>query len=272
MILEINHVDLNGDELWGLDQYLEDDRCSHVREEFLKKLFRVNSEDISYRTLNHWEKMGLIPSSRKDNKGWRKFNLVEIVWIEMAITFREMGFSLRHIKQIKERVITYPLPQTKSMVAPELEFSLFQIINDNQIRYLVIYADGSVVFANEREFESIRKINMSLNIIESYIVIPLNPLLEKFMSISKKPDFKLSGDITSKEFELLKLIRSEKNETLNIILQDGSIKHIKSREFKNKTSNIASLIRSARKQDILIKIRNGEKVSIEQEIYKTEKI
>ena len=64
---------------------------------------QLDTNLISYRTLHHWDSMGLIECGRESSKsGWRKFNLVEVLWLHVIIKSRDMGVSLERIGKAKD--------------------------------------------------------------------------------------------------------------------------------------------------------------------------
>jgi len=67
-------------------------------------IFKKKDLSISYRTLNHYDSLSLLLINRKDSKSWRKFNVIELVWIELVVILREIGMSLSKIKILKTKI------------------------------------------------------------------------------------------------------------------------------------------------------------------------
>lgn len=57
---------------------------------------------ISSFTLRYYEKVGLLPSVRRNPKGRRIFNETDISWIELIRCLRNTGMSIEDVKRIVE--------------------------------------------------------------------------------------------------------------------------------------------------------------------------
>src|SRR5687767_13737219 len=53
----------------------------------------------SYRTLHHWDSIGLIECDRDGESGARKLNIIETVWMHVIAKFRSMGVALDAISK-----------------------------------------------------------------------------------------------------------------------------------------------------------------------------
>jgi len=71
----------------------------------LKKLrvaeFPLSKTGVNHRKLTIWESKGLLPSHEQFGK-WRKFSLVDCVWIRLISKMRSFGIGLDSIKDFKE--------------------------------------------------------------------------------------------------------------------------------------------------------------------------
>lgn len=271
MIFNSEKIDVSEYLDWHMEAYLNEPKCQKIQSKFNEREFRIDSDEVSYRTMNHWENYGIVPKSRSKDKGWRRFSLVELLWIEIIICLREFGFSLKKIAEVKSRVIADKFISPKSSDYPELEFALFQIINTTSAYYMIINSDKSVVFASEFEFESLRRINVSLGVQESYVVIPLNPLLSKHVKDDIKVEFQLKNEVTSSEADLLGLVRQEDETFITVTSEEGGIKRIRVRQKLDPKTSVSSLGMMYPDQNITIIQRGNKKVAIEQEIIKTNK-
>ena len=52
------------------------------------------------RVLNHWEMQGFLECERNYESRWRKFNLIEYLWLRIVQKLREVGLPLAKIVQI----------------------------------------------------------------------------------------------------------------------------------------------------------------------------
>ena len=99
----VNWIPLNDNQLEEFDSFV----CSQEQmQDYLKeKKFKQRNSEISYRILNHWEKLGLIDNDRPQGKGWRKFSVIDIVWMEIIKELRNFGYSNDKILTVKRDLI-----------------------------------------------------------------------------------------------------------------------------------------------------------------------
>ena len=91
---------------------------------------RFNKKDlgISYRELNHWSTNGLLFEENEKGK-WRKFNAIELIWIEFLKELRYYNLPLIVLKIIKE---TASLPIPYSNIVEEIGIDEFEAILKRQ--------------------------------------------------------------------------------------------------------------------------------------------
>ena len=63
-----------------------------------KKIKRTKDTGISYRVINHWSKIGLIPSNV--GKKWHEFTDDEVVRIKVIKSLRKIGLSIKAIRKL----------------------------------------------------------------------------------------------------------------------------------------------------------------------------
>ncbi|MBU0472084.1 MAG: MerR family transcriptional regulator, partial [Nanoarchaeota archaeon] len=81
---------------------------------FEKKYFSKQSiEGVSYRQINHWTEQGLIDDTRTKDSKWRKFSLIDLVWIHIIRELKEFGFPNNKIKIVKETILDKKEPVLK---------------------------------------------------------------------------------------------------------------------------------------------------------------
>lgn len=73
-----SHVDRRSDEYRGISN---------------KWFTNKDLENISYRTINYWDEKGYL-TGEKNVSGWRKFDFVQLLWIQVLESFRKLGVSL----------------------------------------------------------------------------------------------------------------------------------------------------------------------------------
>ena len=75
--------------------YLSNDGHKELHVLIRAKKYTVRDTDVSHRVICHWGEKGILPAGFGDiGDGWRKFSLIEIVWLQVVKKLREFGFSL----------------------------------------------------------------------------------------------------------------------------------------------------------------------------------
>ena len=70
-----------------------------------KKGDTLVNKSISSRMLNHWEELNLIDNNRENGKGWRKFSILDSVWMEIILELRNFGFPNDKILNVKNHFL-----------------------------------------------------------------------------------------------------------------------------------------------------------------------
>ena len=83
----------------AFDMYYESESGQKISEWLNDKRHRLEAGTVSYRVINHWENMGLLSGFRSSGKGWRKYSIVDRVYIEVVIALRRLGFPLEKIRR-----------------------------------------------------------------------------------------------------------------------------------------------------------------------------
>jgi hypothetical protein len=47
------------------------------------KKYKLSKREFSYRIINHWESNNIIDSQRPGDKGWRKYSIMDLVWLNV---------------------------------------------------------------------------------------------------------------------------------------------------------------------------------------------
>jgi len=225
-----------------------------------EKKFRNDNEKISYRILTHWEKLGLIDNDRPDGKGWRKFSLIDLVWMRMIIELRNFGFPNEKIKALRDQILSTNNIQSIS------ESFLFQCYLSIAITAKLeinafIFLDGVFELATLQEWAT----SVNLDMMQNHIRISINEVLSKVLP---KKEFKVVKgsliELNNAEMGLLAKIRLDNFDSISIKLKDGKIEKIESEQLIKTDEKITDLLKESNYQDIEIKQRGGKIVSIKR--------
>ena len=220
---------------------------------------RALAEDnpISYRTLNHWETMGLIECERGGGTGWRKFNAIEHAWLLVIKELRVFGIALENIPKLKPLFFQNYHPAFYP--APLIEYYFLEAIAQRYLVYLLVFEDGMGTLVNLFEYEkALRK-----KCLGNHLNIELNALMQKIEVIQKLPqNFPFKAGFFEPSF--FAQLREGHFDSITIRMKDGSIHLIEATQRFSKTINLSELLESGDYQDIEIKQENGQIVSLKR--------
>lgn len=193
-----------------------------VMEKFHKnireKKFKVSDTDVKYRVINHWEEKGLLPDKlRKDSEGWRRFSIVEFIWLKVIEQLRSFGVPIDTIKETKERIMWM---DKEGEIYPLFEYYVAKARASTADPYVVITQDGLSDLGTLGEIETIKLLYGN----QSYILISLKNIMEKLCLKVTKP--KMLFSLNKNESEILEIIRSEDVDSFKVEMKDGKINNI----------------------------------------------
>ena len=243
--------------------YLYGTELAHVRESIRVKDKALDSENLSYRIINHWEKEGLISDIRPSGKGWRKYSLIDRVWLEVIVELRKFGYPLERIKQVKENLERSETETSSSMPLLETHFAL--AFFPKEPCYLLVFPNGEVLLAILSEYN----LSDEIGLIESHIKINLNRLIQKiFPNMDLKPKYKSSLELSPEEIELMFFVRMGNYESITVKRRDGKIDYIEATETLSADARLTEIIKEQDYQDIEIKTAEGKTVCVKRTIKK----
>jgi|GEM_PF-3327092 len=79
-------------------------RFRHYKKQLLLRSFVISDAGVDHRWITHWEKKGLLWDVYEQGK-WRKFHLVEMIWLKAIIKLRGFGVPLDTIKRLRDELM-----------------------------------------------------------------------------------------------------------------------------------------------------------------------
>jgi len=243
---------------------------STLQERIKERKFTVKDIEADYRWIDHWYAKGLLIGNYEERK-WRKFNLVEYVWLKMILRMRAFNISLETIRSVKD---TLDVDYTMGDFMKNSDIDLMGIIpkfapSGKETAAKIILKDKEVL-------ENIK--HFSINLLELYIMDILT--LYSYYSILINPN----GEIIPIKYSYLELY-SDKMEFKNFITKSYasiSITEIlrdfileKDIDLNNKRrlailTEEESLVLNAIRQDdlksVVIKFDNDKKMNLLEEV------
>jgi hypothetical protein len=197
--------------------------CQSEKIQDLLKLFRTRTAyyDMDkdwrfYRVLSHWDSKELIECERESMDGWRKFNLVEALWVSVIQKLRHLHTSLEDIGRLKPKffeIIDWECPISLSeyyaLCAIFLEKPVFLVIAPLQSDFF-FYQELQAALATAH--------------FESCIIVHLNPILNKLLpKEGVKSRFPFEGGITCEQQEILEILANEDFDKITFRKEKGRL-------------------------------------------------
>lgn len=275
---------------------------NHLSKIVWEKRFSLNDVGVTYRWISHWHKKGLLIGSYEEGK-WRKFDLIEYVWLKMIIQMRKFNLSLETIKRIKQdmiqeisvsealghkEVLDIVIKLAKGDKRDEIKKVLedqnvmdlfkFQTINlfESLIMDIISFHNSFSILINSNmvmpikhsSLEYLSSLSQFNDIFRgSYISISISEILRDFMlgkcGINQKNKLALLSD---DEEQVLNALREDNIKS--VIVKYGMDKEIDLLEIikvekVDKRARLMDFIMTNGYQDITIKTQNGEIVYCE---------
>jgi hypothetical protein len=235
-----------------------------------EKRFTVKDIGVEYRWIDHWNSKGLL-IGKYEAKKWRKFDLIEYVWLKMIIRMREFNLSLDTVMSVKNIL---DLEITGDDIMGNIDNSVMEIIPQIAPANLEV---ATRRLLEEKAVQGVMK-QFHKKLIEIYIMDILT--LYNYYSILINP----SGEIIPVKYSYLELysdmiefkkLIKESYVAISIteILKDFIIE--KDADLKNKNriailTEEESLVLSAIRQDglksVIIKFDHDNKMNLLEEV------
>ena len=151
---------------------------SSIKRKFNEQNLKVDDSRLSSRVLNHWYESGIITDNRPNGKGWKKFSLTEIVWVNIVFKLRSFGLDLKRIKEVKDHIDVYN-PIDKTSNCPLLDFYMYVAIFSKIPIKLVVFESGQAEIVRQIDIDLANHIGL---IKEDFISIDINKLLNKLFT------------------------------------------------------------------------------------------
>jgi len=220
---------------------------------------KIVSDDntVSYRNLHHWEALGLIECKREGERGWRKYNLIETVWLRVIQQLRNFGFSLEKISKLKS--LFFEDFHTEIYPAPLIEYYFLEAIALKSPIYLLVFEDGSGTLFDSFEYDKALKKRR----LGDHLHIELNALLEGLgFGREVLQHFPFIKEFY--EFPLSSMIKFGKFDSITIRMKDGTIRLIEATQRLDRSADLNKILDGNDYQDIEIKQGDGQVVSIKR--------
>jgi len=221
-----------------------------------EQVYKIGEENLSSRVLNHWYDSGILKDDRPNGRGWKKFSISELIWIQIIMKLRGFGLDLARIRKVKAEIDLYN-SQDKASKCPLLDFHIILAMKAKSPVKLLVFESGEASINRQIEIDMANQLDM---ITEDYIAIDLNKLVKKFFKRKKfKTDYLSYSDIPKSELiqEVENSLRAEDIQSITIKIKGE--KYGFNEAFLTTNRNKAIEMMNMQKFGQLIEIKNSEK-------------
>lgn len=263
MAYYIDRTDITKEEieyLYGLfvNQY------SNVLKIIREPRYHASKTGLNSRVINYWFKQGLLKETRNESQTWRRFCLMDIVFIDIAQKLRQFGMCTQQIIKVRDSLFQSCIKSDNNYLT-WLEFAFFNVValrgDGNQ--YLLVIPNGVACVLNQRDFAYNYERG---NIPSAYIYINLNELFKglfKGIEIYKQsePDF-----INDSERKLVAMTRNKTPNRTNMNVKfgkDGTMSVIEEfSQIDSKDSTLHDILNGIQYGDVCITRKGGKNTCI----------
>lgn len=201
----------------NLSKLFESKQVLNNLEILSQRTCQVNMDTVSYRTLHHWDSQGLIECGRDSSKsGWRKFNLIEALWLHVIVRFRDLGISLEKIANAK----TYFFEEIPKAELKYIEYYIVAALYFKKPIFFVLCSGGTSELLLYDEMTCA----IEVGFLDYAVIIHLNPLLNTiFKKIEVKSDFAFKRQVSEEQDKICDILDFEDFDSLRITKANGKI-------------------------------------------------
>ena len=210
--------------------------------------YNVGHTNVSYRNVINWEEHDLLPENIREKEGWRKFSLVEVIWLEIIIRLRKFGLGLDKIATTKEWVLQF---NNKTQTYDEFEFYIYKALESRLDPYVAVISTG------DADMALLPEIANGMNNIghQDIILISITAIIYGLgLATPEKLDL---FNLTEEHRELLSEIHSGENEEVTVKIKSGQMKEMESRSKKLLVTELKKQMREGNFGEIIEKYENG---------------
>jgi len=211
---------------------------------------------LSYRQINEWDQKGVLPESRSDDGGWRKFSPRDVFALMVCSEIRrQFGVPVESLKWVRAFMLQEGADHLRAAA---------EIMSRRMAVVLMTDLKETFVMDSDLEIEDLLHLGYFRHEgPQSYLLIKLNPFVNRLLECLKEPvtlsiDDEMYGLIrnirgemsirSQEELEILRLLRSGDYRKVVIHLNDGKIVRADTEEGVSESE-----------QQRLLKVLDGEK-------------
>lgn len=280
------------------------DKAAEFYEVMNQPKFLVKDTGISYRNINHWDSMGLIRCSRReDGAGDRKFSFMDLFWVKIVEELRAFGVPVPFIKSITDDIYS-PVPfneildsvlqvpelfdrfeienkqefmdtiqsdEFKNFDFSELKFSFLHLfivdaIVSREPAALIVFKNGEWCPYNPTRAQWYPEELLNKVNYSSHINISLIDIAFQFLGSETASRFLRDFKLLSpKEQNLLNIIDSGNYKKVTVLYKNKKLKPEEIKKGKGAKEELIKIIRDKHYRDFIISDKKGKEFRIKEE-------
>ena len=232
---------------------------------YTEEIYKASDTGQSYRTINSWDSAGMLITLPNRNSKWRKYSLVEIIWIYIIRELRSIGYSKKKILKLKDCIFP-TLPNKDISDTKKFKQYILSIVAKRDV-YLIVKPDGEGDLAVDIELLETERNNPDFP--NTYTMISVNKLCAEFTGNKdylKKNQFLYIP--TNKELNFLNEVKNTKEiKEVSLQVKNNVITRINYKKEQNPKETILFLnriLKEGGRKEVNIKIENGTIVYTEE--------
>lgn len=268
-----NYIDLipYGDWLYVLlSMYRDEEKYKKFHKQITEKTHPISTTEESYRVINHWDEKKLLLDSPDREAGWRKFSLLDILWISIIRELRSVGLGIPEITTAKHKLFEcFSFNESTDTTYFEV-FMMLAYTRKADIS-LIVLPDGNSALTNEEDLQSAEAL---FSRYKTFIKISINTLLAEILKnpeLGKKNTHLLSLDEKQTEL-LIKPFENDNLKSANLTYREGKLEKIDfvydEQNPEDLVTKIHKLLKDKERKEIIIKQEDGGKVTLLRNVSK----
>jgi len=236
---------------------------------FTNLIFTSKQTGVTRMELSTWNKAGLLPyiilrsqsiAEEEKLKGtniWRRYSLVECIWIIIIVKLKKFGIKDSFIIDLKKQFFQEIELKEKGEPEDDKAKKLGESAFGKYLMYATMHhINFSILVSEDGDFSLVEqgsKYDANSSFFnKTYLCVNVSSLMKKFISsdeINMDTDYYVAL-LHPKEREIIKQIKENAYKQVTLSLKDGSITHYRiSKDKKANSETIKSIARMLKKED-----------------------
>lgn len=227
------------------------------------KKSQIKTDVASYRQINSWDQYGLLDVIAREGSEWRKYSVMDALWLNIIYELRLLGYTVDQIRLVKESLSENSKVAKVSM--PLLEYCTMLALYGRMPVLLMVFSDGSAMPIPYEEY----KMNIITHGLKNHIHIDINEILQRFFpEMDIRPAYPLEFYLTYEEAELLSFIREGEYERVEVRFKNKKMEIIEAVERLDVSKRMVDILKEQKYQSIEVIKKDDVIVSIVRKIKK----